>query len=164
MNRRHLLLAGAAFSIPALGSAPVEAQHPSDDIDMPTMPAPAGAIELFRGRDLAKWTHRNGQAAGWTMQNGYMEVKPGTGDIITTDRFNDYQLHVEFWLPLMADAAGQARANSGVYNQGRIEVQVLDSYGQPPRDNEAGGIYKVAVPIRNASRKPGKWQTYDIAY
>jgi hypothetical protein len=64
----------------------------------------------------------------------------------------------------MPEARGQARANSGVYNQGRIEVQVLDSYGEPPRDNEAGGIYKVAVPLRNASKKPEHWQAYDIAY
>jgi hypothetical protein len=71
---------------------------------------------------------------------------------------------VEFWLPYMPQARGQGRANSGVYNQGRLEVQVLDSYGQPPREDEAGGIYGVATPIRNASKKPEKWQAYDIAY
>ncbi|MFN3652303.1 MAG: DUF1080 domain-containing protein [Armatimonadota bacterium] len=168
MDRRNLLVAGLALGAPALGIAarPAAAQEfLSDDEDWPMIPAPKGAIVLFDGASLDKWVARNGGGrAGWKVENGYAEVAPGTGDIHTRDTFTDYQLHLEFWLPLMADAQGQARSNSGVYNQGRIEVQVLDSYGQPPRDNEAGGIYKVAVPLRNASKKPAHWQAYDIAY
>ena len=166
MDRRQLIGAGL-LGIPglAVGAIPVLGALPTDDLDVPSMAAPPGAILLFDGKSLEKWVNRNdGGPAGWLVRDGYTEVKPGNGDIHTRDLFTDYQLHVEFWLPLMADATGQARANSGVYNQGRIEVQVLDSYGQPPRDNEAGGIYKVAVPLRNASRKPEHWQAYDIAY
>jgi len=165
VNRRKLLSVGALLALPGVGAAlPARAQG-ADDMDMPSFPPPAGATVLFNGQDLSKWvSRRGGGPAAWTLRDGYMEVKPGSGDIITSQTFMDYQLHVEFWLPLMAQAQGQARANSGVYNQGRIEVQVLDSYGQPPKDNEAGGIYKVAVPSRNASRKPEKWQSYDIAY
>jgi hypothetical protein len=169
MKRRDLIKAGVLVGASGLSLGlrlPALAESgPQDDVDAPMVPAPKGALVLFEGKDLGKWANRNGGGpAGWTLENGYMEVKPGNGDILTTDTFTDYQLHVEFWLPLMPDAKGQARANSGVYNQGRIEVQVLDSYGEPPRDNEAGGIYKVAVPIRNASKKPEKWQAYDIAY
>ncbi len=164
MNRRLFLASGVSLA-PAL-TAPAFAQDAAwADTDMPTMPPPPGALVLFNGKDVTQWVNRNnGERAGWIVQDGYMEVKPGNGDIITIPEFTDYQLHVEFWLPLMANAQGQARANSGVYNQGRIEVQVLDSYGQPPRDNEAGGIYQVAVPIRNGSKKPEHWQAYDIAY
>lgn len=141
------------------------AADPMADVDAPLVPAPGGAVVLFDGKDLSKWVNRkDGKTAGWTLGNGYMEVRPGAGDILTRDTFTDYKLHVEFWLPLMADKTGQERANSGVYNQGRIEVQVLDSYGEPPRDNEAGGIYKVAVPLRNGSKKPERWQSYDITY
>lgn len=161
MNRRELIVAGVA-GIAALG---ITASTRARTADTAPVPAPKDAILLFDGKDLSKWVSRkDGQAAGWKVQNGYMEVTPGSGDILTRDRFQDYQLHVEFWLPHMPEAKGQGRANSGVYNQGRIEVQVLDSYGQPPRDNEAGGIYQVAVPLRNASRPPEQWQTYDIAY
>jgi hypothetical protein len=165
LNRRTLLIAGAAVGVPGLGLAvPALAQDP-DETDWPLVPAPKGAVVLFDGTNLSKWVNRkDGGPAGWKVQNGAMEVVPGSGDIHTRDTFNDYQLHVEFWLPFMPQASGQARANSGVYNQGRIEVQVLDSYGQPPRDNEAGGIYRVATPLRNASKKPEKWQAYDIAY
>lgn len=164
MNRRDFLVGGAVLSLYA--AVPLAAYGQSlADTDAPKIPAPKGAIVLFDGTDLSKWTNRKGGGpAGWTLGRGYLEVKPGNGDILTRDRFQDYHLHVEFWLPLMASASGQARSNSGVYNQGRIEVQVLDSYGRPPRDNEAGGIYKVAVPLRNASKKPQKWQSYDIYY
>lgn len=166
MNRREVLASSVLFGLTGLSlSRPAAAEGPHDSVDVPSLPPPAGALVLFDGKSLAQWVNRkDGQPAGWKLENGYMEVRPGTGDLITRERFHSYQLHVEFWLPLMADATGQARSNSGVYNQGRIEVQVLDSYGQPPRDNEAGGIYKVAVPLRNASRKPQHWQAYDIAY
>ena len=165
MNRRDLLAVGALLGAPGLTLMVAEAAQAQDDQDMPGLPAPKDAVVLFDGKDLSRWVGRkDGQAAAWKVENGYMEVAPGSGDIYTRDTFTDYQLHLEFRLPLMPEAKGQARANSGVYNQGRIEVQVLDSYGEPPRDNEAGGIYKVAVPLRNASRKAERWQTYDIAY
>lgn len=164
VNRRRVLASGVLMGLAGLPLA-ARADDPSDDQDVPRISPRPGAISLFDGTNLEKWRNRNGGGpAGWTLQDGYVEVKPGVGDIVTADLFQDYQLHVDFWLPLMADQQGQARSNSGVYNQGRIEVQILDSYGQPPRDNEAGGIYKVAVPLRNASRKPEHWQCYDIAY
>jgi len=163
MNRRQLILRGSLAA--CLGAAFRNARAQSlADVDVPRVPPPPGARVLFDGTDLSQWQNRKGGPAGWTLGPGYMEVKPGNGDIITRERFQDYYLHLEFWLPLMPEAKGQARANSGVYNQGRIEVQILDSYGQPPRDNEAGGIYKVATPLRNASKKPERWQAYDIYY
>jgi hypothetical protein len=93
-----------------------------------------------------------------------MEVSPGAGDIMTTERFSDFQVHLEFWLPLMSNASGQSRANSGVYLQGRYEIQVLDSFGQPPQIDGCGAIYGQATPLRNASRPPERWQTYDIIF
>lgn len=166
MNRRDMLASGVLFGLTGLSlGTRAAAESPADSEDVRLAPPPAGAVVLFDGNSLDKWINRkDGQPAGWRLGGGYMEVVAGVGDIITRDRFQDYQLHLEFWLPLMANAQGQGRSNSGVYNQGRIEVQVLDSYGQPPRDNEAGGIYKVAVPLRNASKKPETWQSYDIAY
>lgn len=128
-------------------------------------PIPADAIVLFDGKDLSNWVKRGSDdPAEWKVQNGYMEVVPGTGDIVSKQKFYDCQLHVEFWLPLMADARGQARANSGVYLQGRYEVQVLDSYGLDSRDDDCGGIYKLVAPMVNACRPPEHWQTYDILF
>jgi len=125
---------------------------------------PAGAVVLFDGKDLSKWVTRNGTEPGWRVADGYMEVAPGAGDIRTTQTFQDFQLHLEFWLPLMEQASGQARANSGVYLQGRYEIQVLDSYGAQPAIDGCGAIYGQAAPIRNASRRPMTWQSYDFVF
>ncbi len=126
---------------------------------------PQDATVLFDGTNLDAWKKRGSdEKAEWKVENGYMEVVPKTGDITTKETFEDYQLHVEFWLPLMADAKGQARSNSGVYMQGRYEVQVLDSYGLDSKHDDCGGIYRTKAADVNACRPPEQWQTYDIYF
>ncbi|MGC8863655.1 MAG: 3-keto-disaccharide hydrolase [Armatimonadota bacterium] len=127
---------------------------------------PADAIVLFDGKDFSGWVKRadRNAPAEWKVENGYVEVVPGTGDVCTRELFTDCQVHVEFWLPLMADATGQKRANSGVYLQGRYEVQVLDSYGLDSKHDDCGGIYRTSAPLVNACRPPEHWQTYDIFF
>jgi len=93
-----------------------------------------------------------------------MEVTPGAGDVVTKQQFTDFQVHVEFKVPLMPDAKGQARGNSGVYMQGLYEVQVLDSYGLASKDDDCGAIYEQAAPMVNACRPPEQWQTYDVLF
>lgn len=100
----------------------------------------------------------------WSLVDGAMEVKPGSGNLVTAQRFGDFQLHLEFRTPFMPEARGQARGNSGVYLQGRYEIQVLDSYGLEGKDNECGGVYQVAAPAVNMCAPPGQWQTYDITF
>ncbi len=95
---------------------------------------------------------------------------PGKGDIKTKQKFGpDFQLHVEFWLPLMAKAKGQGRANSGVYLQGRYEIQVLDSYMNDTYANgSVGALYGIIAPDKEAQQKavkpPEQWNTYDITF
>ena len=120
---------------------------------------------LFDGSDLNQWTHKKGKKARWKiLENGAMEVVPKTGSIITKNSFGDHRLHIEFRTPFLPDQRGQKRGNSGVYLQGRYEVQVLDSYGLEGRDNECGGIYKISQPRVNACAPPTHWQTYDITF
>jgi hypothetical protein len=130
---------------------------------------PAGAIVLFGGKDFNAWkcvSKKSGECPlQWKLlKTGAMEVKPGTGSIITKKEFADVMLHLEFCTPFMPDARDQGRGNSGVYLQGRYEVQVLDSYGLEGKDNECGGIYKVAPPLVNMCAPPMQWQTYDITF
>ncbi|MBK9140600.1 MAG: DUF1080 domain-containing protein [Verrucomicrobia bacterium] len=126
---------------------------------------PAGAVVLFNGTSLAAWRARDPNAgdARWKLvEGGAMEVHGG--DIITREKFGSFRLHLEFQLPYMPEARGQGRANSGVYLQGRYEVQVLDSYGLEGEDNECGGIYQIAKPLLNMCAPPLQWQTYDITF
>ncbi len=126
---------------------------------------PEGAIVLLDGKSLDAWQSRGGEPAAWTLEDGYMIVKPGSGNIVTRDSFpGDFQLHVEFAVPYMPEAKGQARGNSGIYLQGRYELQVLDSYGLDSLDNDCGGIYKQHKPLVNACKPPLQWQTYDIDF
>ncbi len=129
---------------------------------------PKDAIILFNGKDFKEWKHTNKKEGEdevkWELVDGAMRVKPGTGSIITRKQFTDVRLHVEFRTPFMPEARGQGRGNSGVYLQGRYEVQVLDSYGLEGKDDECGGIYKVGAPIVNMCAPPTQWQTYDIIF
>ena len=86
------------------------------------------------------------------------------GSILSKRTFTDHRIHLEFRTPFMPEARGQGRGNSGVYVQERFEVQVLDSYALEGRDNECGGIYKVAAPRVNMCAPPLQWQTYDITF
>jgi len=136
----------------------------------PTLGAkpPEGAIVLFDGKDFNKWKHpkkKEGEdKVKWELVDGAMRVKPRTGSIITRKQFTDVKLHIEFRTPFMPEKRGQGRGNSGVYLQGRYEVQVLDSYGLEGKDNECGGIYKVGRPLVNMCAPPTQWQTYDITF
>jgi hypothetical protein len=73
-------------------------------------------------------------------------------------------LHLEFQIPFMPDSREQWRGNSGVYIQGRYEVQVLDSFGRPAGDTDCGAVYEAMPPRINMSYPPLQWQTYDIEF
>ena len=124
---------------------------------------PSDAIVLFDGKDLSQWKGENGEPK-WTLEDGTMVVN-GTGSLIAKEEFGDVQLHLEWAAPAKVEGDGQGRGNSGVYLQGRYEIQVLDSYhNKTYPDGQAGAYYGHAAPLVNASRKPGEWQSYDIIF
>ncbi len=127
--------------------------------------APEGAVALFDGSNLDQWTKRgSGEKAAWPIESGYMVTRGG--DIVTRQKFEDFQLHVEFYCPdSPPDVTGQGRSNSGVFLQGRYEIQVLDSWGKnPPGRGDCGALYDRAAPLVNASKRPDEWQVYDIFF
>ncbi len=88
-----------------------------------------------------------------------------TVNLVSDQKFGDIELYLEFML-----AKG---SNSGVYLHGLYEVQIFDSYGstEPVTSSDGGGIYHRwidnrgvggSAPSRNASRRPGEWQSYHI--
>src|SRR6516225_647382 len=127
---------------------------------------PSDAVVLFDGRDLSQWVmKKDGSPAKWKVENGYFEVAPHTGDLRTKESFGDCQLHVEFAEPDPPRGEDQDRGNSGVFLMGLYEIQVLDSYNNKTyADGQASAVYGQYPPLVNASRAPGRWQTYDIVF
>jgi hypothetical protein len=127
--------------------------------------APSDAIVLFDGKNLDQWISDDGSAPHWSVNDGAMTVNGK--DIRTKKEFTDFQLHVEWRTPAQVDTTkkGQQRGNSGIFLQGLYEVQVLDNYQNKTYANgQASSIYKQHIPLANACRKPGEWQTYDIIF
>jgi hypothetical protein len=166
----------SALALALLGTSAAFAQYgdisdlklnkPEDKEDVKSTPPPKGAVVLFDGKGLDNWTKTDGKGRpGWKLVDGGAVEVTKTGNIITKDKYDgSFKLHVEFRVPYMPKAKGQARGNSGVYLQGRYEVQVLDSYGLDSKDDDCGGIYKVSKPKVNACKAPTVWQSYDIEF
>ena len=132
-------------------------------------PPPSDAIVLFDGKDLSHWVQaaRGGTTTEpkWKVENGYIEIVPRTGRLVTKEKFGDCQLHIEWQIPLEAKGQGQSIGNSGVELMTRYEVQVLESHTSLTyADGGAGAVYGVWPPMVNPARPQGEWNSYDIAF
>lgn len=168
----------AALAATGLMSAAALAATPSL---LPGQPVPLDSLAEFRPK-----------AGGWQIAGGLAdqprETKtltpvPGTGVLVSVPRpdardslvtsweHGDVSLQLEFLLP--------AGSNSGVYLQGRYEVQLFDSWGvRQPTAADCGGIYDRwdatrgagregfdgHAPLANACRAPGLWQQLQIDF
>ena len=130
---------------------------------------PSDAIVLFDGKDLSQWVSqgRTGppQEAKWKVEQGYLEIIPRTGKLVTKLSFGDCQLHVEWMVPESDTGKGQGLGNSGVELMTRYEIQVLESNENLTyADGGAGAIYGVWPPLVNPARPKGDWNVYDIFF
>ncbi len=105
--------------------------------ERPSAPAPKDAIVLFDGSNLSQWRAQDSTAAKWIIRDGYVEVKAGTGMLVSARGFGDVQLHIEWRTPTPPQGEGQERGNA--------------IYGENP-------------PLVNATRPPGQWQAYDVIF
>jgi hypothetical protein len=128
------------------------------------LPPPADAVVLLGpGDDLSAWQMDDGKPVSWAISGGVLQS--GKGYVRTRAEFADIQLHLEFATPSEVKGSGQGRGNSGVFLAGVFEVQVLDSFENPTyADGQAAAMYGQYPPLVNASRAPGEWQSYDIAF
>ena len=134
--------------------------------------APSDAVVLFNGTNLDEWVlMKDKSPATWTLADGAMTVNKAAGGIETKRSFTDYQLHIEWRIPVGITGNGQARGNSGVFLASTgagdmgYELQVLDSYNNTTYVNgQAASIYKQSPPLVNAMRPPGEWQVYDVVW
>lgn len=136
---------------------------------------PSDAIVLFDGKNLDQWVSaQDHKPAHWFVHDGILTVNKaasGGGNIETTRKFKNYQLHIEWRIPSDITGSDQARGNSGVFlastgpGDDGYELQVLDSYQNKTYVNGmAGSLYKQSIPLANAARKPGQWQTYNVIW
>jgi hypothetical protein len=135
--------------------------------------APSDAIILFDGKNLDEWASVKDpkSPAQWKVADGVITVNKSAGNIQTKRSFTDYQLHIEWKIPANITGSDQARGNSGVFlastgpgDEG-YEMQVLDCYNNKTYVNgQTASIYKQSIPLANACKKPGEWQTYDIIW
>jgi len=179
------LLAVAARAYPQAAAQEPSAPNPHDtEVWSPEPPVvtpgktdsapPSDAIVLFDGKNLDQWVSAQDHTlAKWDVHDGIMTVvkAPGVGNIETKRSFKNYQLHIEWRIPENVTGSDQARGNSGVFlastgpGDAGYELQVLDSYNNKTYVNGmVGSIYKQAIPLANAARKPGEWQSYDVVW
>ena len=133
---------------------------------------PSDAIVLFDGKSEDQWVSAQDHTpAKWVVADGVLTVSKGVGSIETRRKFHNYQLHLEFRIPADIEGTGQGRGNSGVFlastgpGDAGYELQVLDGYNNPTYVNGmVGSIYKQSIPLVNAARKPGEWQSYDVVW
>lgn len=165
-------------------SAPAQTGRPEDtEVWQPEPPvvvapalaeasAPSDALVLFDGKNLDQWVSTKDKGpARWTVGDGVLTVRKGTGNIETKRSFRNYQLHLEWRVPAGITGQGQARGNSGVFlastGDGDVgyELQIMDSYRNKTYVNgQAGSIYKQTPPLANPTRAPGEWQSYDVIW
>lgn len=126
---------------------------------------PSDAIVLFDGSSTDAWTNSRPEATAWRIVDGAFVSAEGASNVRTKESFGDIQLHLEFRTPPVVSGTGQGRGNSGVQFMGRYELQILDSYDNRTYSNgQAASIYKQHIPLVNAARPPGDWQSFDVIF
>jgi len=141
---------------------------------------------VLTGNDLSTWQKNPGEwyVCGSVSMDPANEklitTSPGTGiiingadgqtdNIVSREEFGDVTAHIEFMVP--------KGSNSGIYFMGRYEIQILDSWGKEEVSySDVGGIYERwdenrepkgyegVNPQKNASKRPGEWQEFNIIF
>jgi hypothetical protein len=128
---------------------------PAPELKRTTAPKWGKPVTLFDGKDLTGWFPRTASGGGaWKAENGTL-VKDGNGsDLVNTQKWQDFKLHIEFNCGV--------NANSGVFLRGRYEVQVETESIKEPNSHHTGGVYGFLDPLPEQPRKADVWQAFDI--
>jgi hypothetical protein len=125
------------------------------DKDDPLIWKRGDAVVLFDGHDLTGWqTVGSVRTLGWTVKDGILTNGIGNTNLVSEKKFMNFALDVDFRLG--------PRGNSGVALRGRYEVQLADDPDRPPSNRGSGAILGRIVPIVNAARLAGDWQTLSV--
>ncbi len=130
------------------------------------------AVVTAKGKEIEGATAKSEtipNPSGWIVENGELiSSKPHSGnDLLTEKKFTDFELHIEF----------QATSNSGVYLQGRYEIQIDNSFKAKPKyveqdgkkvavfdSHQCGAVYGRIAPSKNMAKAPKEWQTFHVTF
>jgi hypothetical protein len=114
-----------------------------------------GFQNLFNGKDLAGWHLRNPDGKnGWKVENGVLTNTPPSGDLVSDQKFGNFDLQYEYRIP--------KDSNSGLYLRGRYEIQIMDSFGKQPESHQDGAIYGQFQPSTITSKPVGEWNVMEV--
>ena len=112
-------------------------------------------VKLFNGTDVSNWHGLvPGESLGWSVADGLLKGNGAAIDLVSNDKFWNFELHAEYRTP--------PHSNSGIALRGRYEVQILEDYGRPLDRHSSAALYSRIVPTENVTKPAGEWQTYDI--
>jgi hypothetical protein len=111
-------------------------------------------ITLFNGKSLDAWQPVGRRDSKWSAVNGVLQNANSGANLVTTQKFDDFKLHLEFRVP--------KDSNSGVYLRGRYELQVDDAAGLEPSSHHLGGLYGFIAPSENVAKAANEWQSMDV--
>jgi hypothetical protein len=138
--------AGARWTLTGVRAPALDAKSP---------PEWGPPIKLFNGVDLSGWTLRDpSKPDSWKVEQGELIAMGRGSDLVTTAKFGDFKLHVEF--------KNGKSTNSGVYLRGRYELQIETDEAAQTGEFHTGGIYGFLAPNPEQPRVPGVWQTFDV--
>lgn len=116
---------------------------------------PGKPMPLVNGKDLSGWTLPGGAPPrGWSVKDGLMVNSEGAPDIVSKEKFWNFELHAEFRIG--------PKSNSGIGLRDRYEIQIYDTHGKKPDTHSMGSLYSRIVPSSDAAKPAGEWQTMDI--
>jgi hypothetical protein len=122
-------------------------------LDRPMPKAWTDPEPIFNGKDLTGWEPLPGGVNHWVARDGVLVNQEHGANLVTTRKFQDFKLHIEFNCP--------DDGNSGIYLRGRDEIQV-DYVAGEDKFHDMGSIYGYIAPSVDLPRTPGKWESFDV--
>lgn len=127
-------------------------------------------VDLTAFKDAGKSWHIVGDVSADLQQANVLTTRSGAGilvnlptkkekgtDLFTVAEYGDVTLSFDYLM--------SSQGNSGIYLQGRYEVQLEDSWTKQHVNSASnGGIYDLSAPRVNASKAPGLWQHVKISF
>ena len=129
--------------------------------------APVGAIQYIGPKAASMVPEKHDVASQWSFADGVLTASPAWDSVLTKESYRDFCMHIEFNTNEGHDENPEANGNSGVYIQQRYELQILDSFGVAAKDYKdsfCGSLYRLKKPDQLVCKRPGEWQSYDIAF